>query len=257
MLAGAASAPSRCARKAPTVNDVPRDHPVKSQIAALAGVALLVASCGGKTAGAQASMEPQATPSPSATSSSASAAPKPTGEALVAEVATIDDSANDLINEDFERVEGVPEADITSLSASADGENLKLTVEVVEDVSDEVSTDKEFLYYQVVIETDGSAQLDYYIGLVPLDDGSWLPMFTDWASGQSQDAGEFPGSYVVAENALSMTIALTALGEPSSLRMSAIAQLVDGETQYVKAEDKVPDGLNMLVPSDAWLTLAP
>jgi hypothetical protein len=190
------------------------------------------------------------------TVSPAAAEPEAADDGLVADAVSIKDPKNDLVNEDGKKVKRVPHVDITRLYAWANGAELRVTLRMAGDVPDEMSSVRQELNYLVMVEADESGSEDYWLMLTNQEDGSWAPELTDLATGQGRHGDDFPGYHVIADNELSFSVSLTALGSPSSLRLSAITQKADHETGRVEAEDQAPKG-EQYIPADAWLKLAP
>ena len=175
---------------------------MKFQIAALAvsaGVAMVVASCGGT----EATRPPEESAAPAATRAPAMAAPVPADDGLVADAVTIKDPKNDLVNEDGRKVKRVPQIDITRLYAWANGTDLRITLRLAGNVPKDMSSVSQELNYLVVIEADESGEYDYWVMLTNLEDGSWSVALSDWATGLSQSDEKFPGYHVIAKNEVS------------------------------------------------------
>jgi hypothetical protein len=225
---------------------------VNFRIPLLAVSALLVAACGGGGPAPQRPAEDS-----TATRAPAIAAPEPAEDGLVADAVGIKDPKSDLRNADGKKIKKrVPHIDITRLSASADGTDLRITLRLAGDVPREMASFQQELNYLVVLEADKSGENDYWLMLTNLEAGSWSPALSDWATNYTKDEDEFPGTFVVADNEVSFIVSLSALGSPTSLRLSAITQKADHETGDVEAEDQVPKG-EQYVPAKSWLTLAP
>ena len=75
-----------------------------------------------------------------------------------------------------------------------------------------MSSFEQELNYLVVIEADASGGNDYWLMLTNLEDGSWSPVLSDYTTNYTKDDDEFPGSHVIADNEVSFTVPLTALG---------------------------------------------
>jgi hypothetical protein len=179
------------------------------------------------------------------------------GVDLVAQRVTLEDRRGDLVDGNREKVSEHAPVDILNMTGYADGDELHLTLALAGTAPRTRSPLDQETTYLFAVEKDGSGQSDYWITLRNRGSGVSSPELIEntGEGGTRTSSGDtFPGAMEVDENTVKATVRLDALGDPSTLRISAITQGTDFETGDVLAEDQVPEG-RQDTPGDAWLTL--
>jgi hypothetical protein len=169
--------------------------------------------------------------------------------------AVLTNGKNDLVDANGKKANPQPIIDITELNAMSDGTgSLQLGLTVAGDIPATLSSTAREVTYAIVIEADGSGDEDYALLVTNGEQGRWSVALTDYSAGKTLAGDrEFSG---VSGHHIALDVALTDLGSPSSLRISAIAQVADHKTGKVIAEDQVPEG-EQHRPDASWLTLTP
>jgi hypothetical protein len=224
-------------------------------------VAMLVAAAG---CGSAPVASPSVTVAPAgslATSGPATAsAPVPAtptaAEGLVAPPAALTDSKNDLADEDGHKAKSNPQIDLVRAEATADGTDLQVTMTMAGNVPAKISSNRQELNYVVEVEAKGAKTLDYWLIVTNLEGGAWYAALTDWGGNSAEEDNEFPGTFAVDKNQVTIRVPLAVLGSPTRLRMMAVTQRADHKSGKVVAEDQVPKG-DQSVPTTSWLTLPP
>ena len=220
--------------------------------AGLVAVIVVAAGCG---SGPFVSHAGTIAPDETAAATAATAAATATlTDGLVARPQTITDPKNDLVDEDGRKAKTNPHIDLTRMEAEADGSDLQVTMTMAGDIPAKISSTRQELNYVVEVEAEGSQPFDYWLLVTNLESGAWYAALTDWAGNSAEEDNEFPGTFVVGRNVVTVRVPLTVLGSPSRLRMLAVTQRADHKSGKVVAEDQVPKG-DQSVPSKSWLTL--
>jgi hypothetical protein len=197
-----------------------------------------------------------ARPSAVATDQAAQESPGPPG--LVADSKRLKDKKGDLVDEDGDKVKKNGLVDIIGLTASADGSNLRLDLELAGTVPTKVSATEQELIYLFKVEKDRSGSFDYWIVVSNLESGRWSASISDDTAeghGKTLYGDRFPGSAVVDGPDVLVTIALSAVGNPTRVRISATSERADHGSGDVLAEDHAP--ANVDAPNKSWLALGP
>ena len=132
------------------------------------------------------------------------------------------DGKNDLVDANGKKAKPQPIIDITELNATSDGTgSLQLSLTVAGDIPETLPSTTREVTYAVVIETDRSGDQDYALLVTNGEQGRWSVALTNYLAGKSYPGDpEFSG---VNGNHIALEVALSDLGSPSSLRISAIA----------------------------------
>jgi hypothetical protein len=169
--------------------------------------------------------------------------------------AVLTDAKNDLVDASGKKAKPQPLIDITELNATSDGSGqMQLVLTVAGDIPATLPSTTREVTYALIIEADRSGDQNYALLVTNGEQGRWSVALTDYSAGKTHPGDpEFAG---VSGNHIALEVALSDLGSPSSLRISAIAQVADHKTGKVIAEDQVPKG-EQYRPDASWLTLAP
>lgn len=191
----------------------------------MAALAAILAACGsgGSPAGDSALPDPTA------------ASPLAAGGGLVAKAVTLQDKKGDLVDEAGRKVGKNTRVDIVAVTASADGTDLLITIQLAGKVPADLSSNDQAITYDVEIESDGDRDTTVLVSNV--EAGGWVGSVID-----GTDSPAFTGDLDVDGRTIDLRVPLASLGNPRSLRLAVIAQRADNDSLEVSAEDQVPKG---------------
>ena len=191
------------------------------RIVAFAAV-LLLAGCGRLTTTSFVPASATSAPVPSTTA----------GEPPLADEAELKDRRGDVYDLEGRDAPRTPHVDIMKVTAAADGHHLRVVLHLAGDVPKKLSSLKEAITYGIDMTVNDSGDIDYSVQIANLEGGNWDARLVPWFNSA---AIEYPPPMV--DGVVGFIVPLSSLGDPTTIRLSVIAQRLDHPEGNVLVED--------------------